>query len=232
MYALAKKYGVLILEDNPYGDLRFSGEHVPPIKSLDEDGIVVYCGSFSKVISPGIRVGYAIGPQELLQKMIVCKQGEDVHTNIWSQIVCNELMTHYDFDAHLERLRAIYREKSAFTMKLMNEHLVPNGITYLPIEGGLFLWCTLPGGVDMPAFCKEAVLRKVCVCRATPSSRTRAIPARASASTTPRLRTSSSRRASASWASSHRRSAADRPRLTTAHDRYTIEKTRKTADRV
>lgn len=163
MYALAKKYGVLILEDNPYGDLRFSGEHVPPIKSLDEDGIVVYCGSFSKVISPGIRVGYAIGPQELLQKLIVCKQGEDVHTNIWSQIVCNELMTHYDFDAHLDRLRAIYREKSAFTMKLMNEHLVPNGITYLPIEGGLFLWCTLPGGVDMPAFCKEAVLRKVCV---------------------------------------------------------------------
>ena len=61
-----------------------------------------------------------------------------MHTNIWSQIVCNELMTHYDFDAHLERLRAIYREKSAFTMKLMNEHLVPNGITYLPIEGGLF----------------------------------------------------------------------------------------------
>ena len=75
MYSLAKKYGVLILEDNPYGDLRFSGEHVPPIKSLDEDGIVVYCGSFSKVISPGIRVGYAIGPQELLQKMIVCKAG-------------------------------------------------------------------------------------------------------------------------------------------------------------
>ena len=163
MYALAKKYGVLILEDNPYGDLRFFGDHVPPIKSLDEDGLVVYCGSFSKVISPGIRVGYAIAPQTLLQKMIVCKQGEDVHTNIWSQLVCDELMTKYDFDAHLERLRTIYREKSAFTMKLLDEHLVPHGVTYLPIEGGLFLWCTLPDGVDMPAFCKEAVLRKVCV---------------------------------------------------------------------
>ena len=163
MYQLAKKYGVLILEDNPYGDLRFSGEPIPPVKSLDEDGLVVYCGSISKVISPGMRVGYAIAPQTLLQKMIVCKQGEDVHTNIWSQMVCHEFMTRYDFDAHLERLRTIYREKSAYTMRLMNEHLVPNGITYLPIEGGLFLWCTLPQGVDMPAFCKEAVLRKVCV---------------------------------------------------------------------
>ena len=163
MYQLAKKYGVLILEDNPYGDLRFAGEPIPPVKSLDEDGLVVYCGSFSKVISPGMRVGYAIAPQTLLQKMIVCKQGEDVHTNIWSQMVCHEFMTRYDFDAHLERLRTIYREKSAYTMRLMNEHLVPNGITYLPIEGGLFLWCTLPQGVDMPAFCKEAVLRKVCV---------------------------------------------------------------------
>lgn len=163
MYQLAKKYGVLILEDNPYGDLRFSGEPIPPVKSLDEDGLVVYCGSFSKVISPGMRVGYAIAPQTLLQKMIVCKQGEDVHTTIWSQMVCHEFMTRYDFDAHLERLRTIYREKSAYTMRLMNEHLVPNGITYLPIEGGLFLWCTLPQGVDMPAFCKEAVLRKVCV---------------------------------------------------------------------
>lgn len=163
MYQLAKKYGVLILEDNPYGDLRFSGEPIPPVKSLDEDGLVVYCGSFSKVISPGMRVGYAIAPQTLLQKMIVCKQGEDVHTNIWSQMVCHEFMTRYDFDAHLKRLRTIYREKSAYTMRLMNEHLVPNGITYLPIEGGLFLWCTLPQGVDMPAFCKEAVLRKVCV---------------------------------------------------------------------
>ena len=163
MYALAKKYGVLILEDNPYGDLRFSGEHVPPVKSLDEDGLVVYCGSFSKVVSPGMRVGYAIAPQELLQKMVVCKQGEDVHTNIWSQMICQELMTKYDFDAHLDRLRAIYREKSAFTMKLLDEHLVPHGVTYLPTEGGLFQWSTLPDGVDMPAFCKEAVLRKVCV---------------------------------------------------------------------
>ena len=162
VYELAKKYGVMILEDNPYGDLRFSGEHIPPIKSLDEDGIVMYAGTFSKVISPGMRVGYAIGPKPVLQKMIVCKQGEDVHTNIWSQIICDEFMANYDFDAHLEKLRAIYRKKSGIILEQMERHFAP-AVTWQPIEGGLFLWCTLPDGVDMPDFCKQAVLRKVCV---------------------------------------------------------------------
>lgn len=162
MYELAKRYQVMILEDNPYGDLRFAGKHVPAIKSFDEDGLVVYMGSFSKVISPGMRVGYAIGPKPVLQKMIVCKQGEDVHTNIWSQIVCHRLMTEYDFDAHLERLRDIYRKKYAVLQKAMQEHLAPY-ITWNEIEGGLFVWCRLPDGVDMPDFCKQAVLRKVCV---------------------------------------------------------------------
>lgn len=94
--------------------------------------------------------------------MIVCKQGEDVHTNIWSQIVCHRLMTEYDFDAHLERLRDIYRKKYAVLQKAMQEHLAPY-ITWNEIEGGLFVWCRLPDGVDMPDFCKQAVLRKVCV---------------------------------------------------------------------
>lgn len=162
VYALAKKYGVMILEDNPYGDLRFSGEHIPAIKSLDEDGLVLYSGSFSKVIAPGLRVGYAVAPKAVMQKMVVCKQGEDVHTNIWSQMVCDGFLRRYDFDAHLARLRDIYREKSAYTMDLLDKHLAPY-ITYHPIDGGLFLWCTLPASVDMPAFCKQAVLRKVCV---------------------------------------------------------------------
>ncbi|MGN1050833.1 MAG: PLP-dependent aminotransferase family protein, partial [Acutalibacteraceae bacterium] len=78
LYELAKKYGVLILEDNPYGDLRYSGEYIPCIKSFDTENIVVYAGSMSKVISPGIRVAYAIAPKPIFQKMVVCKQGSDV----------------------------------------------------------------------------------------------------------------------------------------------------------
>ncbi|WP_050697240.1 aminotransferase-like domain-containing protein [Anaeromassilibacillus senegalensis] len=163
LYALAKQYNVLILEDNPYGDLRIKGDYIPTIKSMDEDGIVVYAGTFSKVISPGMRVGYAIAPKDLLQKMIVCKQGADVHTSMWSQIICDEFITKYDFEAHLEHLRELYRAKSALALRKMDECLVPNKITYNPFEGGLFMWCTLPDGVDMPAFSKQAVLRKVCV---------------------------------------------------------------------
>jgi len=162
LYALAKKYSVLILEDNPYGDLRFRGEHIAPIKSFDEDGLVIYAGTFSKVISPGMRVGYAIAPKQLLQKMIVCKQGEDVHTNIWSQLVCSEFLTNYDFAAHLEKMRAIYLKKSTIATDALDKYLAPK-ITYNPIEGGLFMWCNLPDGVDMQDFCKQAVLRKVCV---------------------------------------------------------------------
>lgn len=163
MYSLAKEYNVLILEDNPYGDLRYSGEAVPAIKSFDTEGIVIYAGSMSKVISPGIRVAYTIAPKEIFQKMVVCKQGNDVHTNIWSQMICNELLTKYDFDAHLEKLREIYSKKAQYMMDLMDEHLVPLGITYSKITGGLFTMCTLPDYVDMPQFCKDAVLNKVCV---------------------------------------------------------------------
>lgn len=162
IYELAKKYGVLILEDNPYGDLRYSGEAVPNIKSLDSDGIVLYAGSFSKVISPGMRVAYCVCPKPIFQKLVVCKQCSDVHTNIWSQYVCNEFISKYDFNAHLARLRKIYTEKAEFCMRLLDEYCAP-AITYRKIDGGLFIWCDLPDRINMTDFCKKAVENKVCV---------------------------------------------------------------------
>ena len=163
MYQLAKQYGVIILEDNPYGDLRVSGTHVPAIKSFDEDGIVIYAGSFSKVISPGMRVGFTIAPKPIAQKMVVCKQADDVHTNILAQMICNTLMTDYDYDGHLEKLRTIYRKRTELMIHLIEEHLVPHGITYHKAEGGLFIWCTLPENIDMLDFCKKSAEKKVCV---------------------------------------------------------------------
>lgn len=163
VYQLAQQYDVLILEDNPYGDLRVSGEDIPTIKSMDEDGRVIYAGTFSKVISPGLRVGYAIAPQEIMQKMIVGKQCSDVHTNIWAQIICAEYMKQYDYDAHLRRMKEIYTRKATLMLEQVKQHLVPKGITHAPVEGGLFVWCTLPDGVDMLDFCARAVERKVCV---------------------------------------------------------------------
>ena len=162
VYELAKEYGVMILEDNPYGDLRYSGEDIPSIKSLDKDGIVIYSGSFSKVLSPGIRVGWCVAPAPVVQKMVVCKQGSDVHTNIWSQMVAYEFMTKYDFEGHLDRLRGLYRKKAQYMMDLLDEYMVPY-ITYDKIDGGLFIMCKLPDYIDMLKFCKEAVMRKVCV---------------------------------------------------------------------
>ncbi|MBQ3133540.1 MAG: PLP-dependent aminotransferase family protein [Clostridia bacterium] len=156
LYALAKQYGVLIVEDNPYGDLRFAGEEIPAIKTLDTDGLVIYAGSFSKVLAPGMRVAYACGPDPVIRKMTVAKQGEDVHTGLWQQMVAYEFMQE-GFEEHLQSLRAIYRGKAERMMALCEEYLVPHGITYLPIEGGLFLWATLPEGADMPRFCTEAV---------------------------------------------------------------------------
>ncbi|MBS5394926.1 MAG: PLP-dependent aminotransferase family protein [Clostridium sp.] len=163
MYQLAKQYGVIILEDNPYGDLRVSGTHVPAIKSFDEDGIVIYAGSFSKVISPGMRVGFTIAPKPIVQKMVVCKQADDVHTNILAQMICNMLMTDYDYDGHLEKLRAIYRKRTQLMLNLIEEYLVPHGITYHKAEGGLFIWCTLPENINMLDFCKKSAEKKVCV---------------------------------------------------------------------
>lgn len=162
IYALAKKYGVLIIEDNPYGDLRYGGEYVPNIKSFDTDGIVIYAGSFSKVISPGMRVAYCIAPKPVFQKLVVCKQGNDVHTNIWSQYVCDEFITKYDFNAHLEGLRRIYTKKAAYCMELLDKYCAP-AISYNKIDGGLFIWCELPPEINMTDFCKKAIENKVCV---------------------------------------------------------------------
>lgn len=162
LYELAKAHDVMILEDNPYGDLYYEGEPLPSIKSFDTDGIVLYAGSFSKVISPGMRVGYAIGPKPVLAKMTVCKQGQDVHTNIWSQVLCYRFMTEYDFDAHLAGLRKIYTKKRALLLDLMEKHLAPY-ITWDPFNGGLFAWCHLPKGVDMKEFVQKALEKKVCV---------------------------------------------------------------------
>ena len=163
VYSLCKEHNVIILEDNPYGDLRFRGEHLPAIKTFDTDGIVVYAGSFSKVVAPGIRVGYAVGPAEIIQKMVVCKQGEDVHTNMWGQMICHKLMTEYDYEAHLKGLQEIYRKKGELLESLLEKHLAPKRITWNTFDGGLFAWCTLPENVDMANFCNIALQKHVCV---------------------------------------------------------------------
>lgn len=162
LYELAKKYGVLILEDNPYGEIRYEGEAVPTIKSLDEDGIVIYAGSFSKILSPGLRVGYAIAPSEILAKMTVGKQGSDVHTPVFNQMLVYEWMTNYDFLDHIKKIQKIYRDRLNLMCSLLDEEL-GGFFDYTKPQGGLFLWGELPKNVDMLGFVKTAAERKVAV---------------------------------------------------------------------
>lgn len=156
VYALAQKYDVLILEDNPYGELRFAGEHIPSIKSMDKDGRVVYCGSFSKIIAPGLRVGYLVGHKDFIQKIVVVKQVNDVHTNIFGQMICNNFLEQYDYQKHICNLREIYKNKADLMLGAIKANF-NDRVTYTVPQGGLFLWCTLPDGVDMMKFCSEAV---------------------------------------------------------------------------
>lgn len=161
VYAIARRYGVMILEDNPYGELRFAGEEIPTIKSMDTDGIVIYCGSFSKILSAGMRVGFVCAPAPVAQKMVVAKQVEDVHTNIFAQMLCNRFLRE-DPDAHIASIRQLYRRKSGVMLSEM-DRLFPESIRYTRPEGGLFLWCTLPQGVDMNAYVQACLQKKVAV---------------------------------------------------------------------
>ena len=162
IYALAKKYGVMILEDNPYGELRFGGEDVPTIKSMDEDGIVAYSGSYSKVLSSGMRIGFLCCPAEVMSKVVVAKQVEDVHTNMLCQMVCESFVTSEHYLPHLDSIRALYRRKCSLMLDAMDKHF-PDYVKYTRPDGGLFLWCTLPDDIELTGFVQRALAEKVAV---------------------------------------------------------------------
>lgn len=155
VYELAKKYGVLILEDNPYGDLRVSGEPVPAIKSFDDEGIVVYSGSFSKIVAPGIRVGFVLANKDIIAKLTVAKQTQDVHTPLLSQLVVYKWLTEYDFEGHINKIVEIYRRKLNLLCDCVDKEL-GDFLTYHRPEGGLFVWAKLNDGIDMLDFVKKA----------------------------------------------------------------------------
>ncbi len=156
VYELACRYDFIILEDDPYGELRFAGEKVPTIKSLDTEGRVIYSSTFSKLISSGFRTGYVSAPAPIIQKIVVCKQVSDVHSNIWAQVVSQRFMTTVDREAHFNKLRDIYRKKCGLMCSYIDNEFSKK-ISYIRPEGGLFIWCTLPDNVDMNAFCTRAV---------------------------------------------------------------------------
>lgn len=163
MLELASKYDVIILEDNPYGDLRFSGEDVPTIKSLDTEGRVVYAGSFSKILSPGLRLGYIIAPAPLAEKIEMLKQVNDVHTPMLTQLMCVEFMKKYDIDKYIEKNRELYGKKCRTMVDAMEKYFPKGKVKWVVPEGGIFLWCECPTITDIAPIVDRCLEKKVAI---------------------------------------------------------------------
>ena len=156
---LANYYGVVVAEDDPYRDLRYRGYDLPPIKTFDAEGWVVFLGSFSKVISPGLRVGYMAGDAGILRKCTVGKQSSDVHTANLNQAIVDQYLRQNLLPDHIRRISAEYAQQC----DTMLGHLAdfPEGVRYTKPEGGLFIWAELPEGLNAKALLDKAIERKV-----------------------------------------------------------------------
>lgn len=160
IYEIAKKNNIMIIEDNPYGELRFRGEHVPAIKSFDDAGIVCYSGSFSKVVAPGLRVGYMIANKAIIDRGTLLKQFGDVHTNILAQMVVYEYYKRYDIQKHISDVAAFYADKCHFMYEQIKAKL-PKEIKCNEPEGGMFVWCTdTTDKIDIEEFVQKLVSEK------------------------------------------------------------------------
>ena len=155
LVALAQKHGFLIVEDSPYRELRYEGEHIPTMYSLDPDR-VIHLGSFSKIFAPGFRLGWAIAHPEILDKIYVCKQSLDLCPPIFDQYVAAEFLSSGRLDENLQKSIALYKGKRDLLLGLLEEHM-PEGVTWTHPEGGLFLFLTMPEGFDAVKFYDKAL---------------------------------------------------------------------------
>ena len=155
LVSLAQKHDFLIVEDSPYRELRYEGEPIPTMYSLDPDR-VIHLGSFSKIFAPGFRLGWAIAHPDILDKIYVCKQSLDLCPPIFDQYVAAEFLKSGRLDANLKKSIELYRSKRDLLLSQLEEHM-PEGITWTHPEGGLFLFLTMPEGFDAVRFYDRAL---------------------------------------------------------------------------
>ena len=155
LVGLAQEYDFLIVEDSPYRELRYEGEHIPTMYSLDPDR-VIHLGSFSKIFAPGFRLGWAIAHPEILDKVYVCKQSLDLCPPIFDQYVAAEFLESGKLDANLEKSIALYKGKRDLLLELLQKHM-PEGVRWTHPEGGLFLFLTMPEGFEAVRFYDKAL---------------------------------------------------------------------------
>lgn len=175
---IADRYGVPIIEDDPYGELRFEGEHLPPLVVLDADklngrqytshseshsyfkGNVIYMSTFSKTLAPGLRLGWIVAPASVIQHCVMAKQGMDLHTSSFVQMVAYEVAKDGFLAEHVRQIRQVYRERRDIMLAAMAEFFPP-AVRWTQPKGGLFLWVTLPEGMDSTAVLQQAIAHNV-----------------------------------------------------------------------
>ena len=154
---LADRYDVMVLEDSPYREIRYQGEHLPAIKSFDTQGRVVYLGSFSKILCPGMRLGWIVADAEVAEKMCLLKMAEDTQNSTINMYAADRFMEKYDMDAHIEKIRKIYKRKKDLMLDTIRKTF-PGEVSFTDPEGGLFTWLTFPEKVDAAKLMKERTL--------------------------------------------------------------------------
>ena len=167
---LADKYGVPIVEDDPYGQLRYDGDHIPSVVSLDSEfrgpnggyysGNVIYLSTFSKLLAPGLRLAWIIAPPEVIRKLVMTKQAADLHTATFNQCVAYEVAKGGFLDEHVKTIRATYKERRDVMIEMMEE-MFPPEVSWSRPHGGMFLWGVLPEDMDAAEVLKVAIERKV-----------------------------------------------------------------------
>jgi 2-aminoadipate transaminase len=169
---LASRYGTPIVEDDPYGQLRYEGHHLPPLVKVDAEyhgcangerafrGGVLYLGTLSKTLAPGLRLGWAVAPVEVIQRLVQLKQGTDLHTSTLTQMVAYEVARGGFLDRHVRVIRKVYGDRRDTMLRALKAHFPP-GVRWTHPKGGLFLWVTLPPGLDSAELLDEALRERV-----------------------------------------------------------------------
>ncbi len=149
-------YDLKVVEDNPYGELRFAGEPLPSLKALDKQGKVIYLGSFSKILCPGLRVAWACADKEIIEKMELLKQGIDLQSNEMAQMMVLSYLQHCDMDAHIQEIREVYRHRCMLMLSELEKQM-PDYVKFTKPEGGMFVWAELPEDMDATAMLDDAI---------------------------------------------------------------------------
>lgn len=157
---LANEYNVAIIEDNPYGELRFEGEYYPAVKHYDTEGRVIFLGTFSKIFCPGLRLGWVCAEKEVLNKYILAKQGSDLQSSTISQMQVSKFLEEYDIEEHIETLKKVYKKRKDVMINAMKEDF-PEEIKFTNPEGGLFTWVVLPEYMNARDLATKAIEKNV-----------------------------------------------------------------------